>query len=592
MSAISPKNNLPESPRLKDPDHRRPVAWRGLTIQLFVIIILPLATLLLIIAFGSISLHQKAMREMVGEHDERAVRAASSAIQSEIQHRMSAIQGLAARAVSSRPEDLNQVIANSAYLQQDFDGGLAFFSQDGRLLASQGDPTFWQYLASGKEPALANLLPQEAGSAAASTVFSHPVTGKPMLVVAAAAQQEGLVAVGALSPETLIQATLANSFPSDGQVSAYVVDSKGNLLFQNGTLPANQKPPDLPGAAQALQGNSGTIELQNGSYVVAYSPVSPVQWAIVSQEPWEKVAPSTLRTTQIAPLVLVPALLIAIFALWFIARQVVHPIQDLEAKAEKLALGDFKAIEDPVNGIEEIRHLQAELVEMAHKVQAAQRNLHSYIGAITKGQEEERRRMARDLHDDTLQTLIALKQRVQLAQMASQDEPSARALAELESLAEQTIDNLRRLTRALRPIYLEDLGLAAALEMLAQETGQTLQILVNFQRSGSERRLSPEAELALYRMAQEALSNVARHAQASSATLHISFSPQDVTLRVSDNGKGFTIPKSPSEFAFAGHFGLLGLHERADLIGAALQIQSAPGKGTQVTVRLPDASQQ
>jgi len=88
-------------------------------------------------------------------------------------------------------------------------------------------------------------------------------------------------------------------------------------------------------------------------------------------------------------------------------------------------------------------------------------------------------------------------------------------------------------------------------------------------------------------MAQEALSNVARHAQALHALLTISFTPIDITLTVSDDGHGFTVPESPAEFAPSGHFGLLGLHERSELIGAHLDIQSSPGQGTRVVVQLP-----
>jgi two-component system, NarL family, sensor histidine kinase UhpB len=139
----------------------------------------------------------------------------------------------------------------------------------------------------------------------------------------------------------------------------------------------------------------------------------------------------------------------------------------------------------------------------------------------------------------------------------------------------------------LRPIYLEDLGLVTALEMLARETGQATNTSVEFQRQGTERRLPPSVELALYRMAQEALNNVARHAQATHAHLSIAFTPQDVTLQVSDDGKGFEVPKSPAEFAPGGHFGLLGLHERAELIGADLDIRSSPVQGTWIKIRLP-----
>jgi signal transduction histidine kinase len=150
----------------------------------------------------------------------------------------------------------------------------------------------------------------------------------------------------------------------------------------------------------------------------------------------------------------------------------------------------------------------------------------------------------------------------------------------------RTLDEVRQLIRALRPIYLEELGLVPALEMLARETGQGMGISIEFQRLGTERRLDATIELALYRMAQEALSNIARHARATRASLIISFSPTEVGLQVTDNGAGFKLPENPSEYAMHGHYGLLGLHERAELINAAMEIHTAPGEGTRVNVTL------
>lgn len=565
------------------------LSWRGLTIQLFVIIILPLTVLLLLITFGSLSEHQKAMRDLVGERDERAVRTASNAIESEINHRIAAIRGLVLSVNSLAPTNIPEVISTSDYLLNFFDYGIAFFKKDGSLLASQGDARLWDYLAAGKEPAFTDLLGQD--KTPVSGVFSNPADSKPMILMAAAAPQGDLVAIGALSTEMLIHSTLADSFPAEGNATVFVIDPSNKVLYQSGLLGMKGVPRDHPGVAEAFSGQSGATYVKEGrdEHVVAYSPIAPVGWAIISEESWELVANPTLRTTQTAPLVMVPALLIAVVALWFGARQIVRPIQHLEARANKLAWGDFKAIEEPVGGIAEIRHLQTELVGMAHKLQTAQQNLHNYIGAITKGQEEERRRMARDLHDDTIQSLIALKQRLQLLQMSPSNVTPAGAIEELENLTEQTIENLRRLTRALRPIYLEDLGLVAALEMLRRETMQSSNLPINFQSAGTERRLAPEVELALYRIAQEALNNIVHHAQASEAFLSITFGSQSVTLEITDNGKGFEVPKSPSEFAPSGHFGLLGLHERTELIGAQLEIQSRPGLGSRVTVYLPTA---
>jgi two-component system sensor histidine kinase UhpB len=311
-----------------------------------------------------------------------------------------------------------------------------------------------------------------------------------------------------------------------------------------------------------------------------------VNWALVVEEPWEMVASPLLSYTQMAPLVLVPVLLLTLFALWFGVRQIVQPLQALEEQADALAWGNYQAVEKPVGGIAEIRRLQKSLMQMSQKVRAAQQSLHGYIGAITAGQEEERRRLARELHDDTIQSLIALKQRVQLAQMNQSNGSTAQSFSELEDLTEKTIDNLRRVTRALRPIYLEDLGLLAALEMLTREATQITGTEVEFMASGSEQRLSPKVELALYRIAQEALNNVAHHAQASRASVLLTFNTEDVLLEVLDNGMGFDVPRSPAEFAPSGHYGLLGLFERAELIGADLRIESAIGQGTRIIVRL------
>jgi signal transduction histidine kinase len=273
--------------------------------------------------------------------------------------------------------------------------------------------------------------------------------------------------------------------------------------------------------------------------------------------------------------------------LWFGARRIVQPIQQLENKAAALGWGNFEAIEEPVGGIAEIRKLQAELIHLAQKVKSAQKGLRGYIGAITMGQEEERRRLARELHDDTLQSLIALNQRIQLARLSLNGREGVEMLDEIQGLTEETIQNLRRFTRALRPIYLEDLGLVAALEMLTHEIEQASDLAVGFEKSGPQRRLETTQELALYRVAQEALSNVIRHAQARRAKVDLQFSDQAVVLEVTDDGRGFEVPDSPAEFAPSGHFGLLGMQERAELIGAKLEIKSAPGAGTRIRVELP-----
>jgi signal transduction histidine kinase len=295
-----------------------------------------------------------------------------------------------------------------------------------------------------------------------------------------------------------------------------------------------------------------------------------------------------MRYSQATPLVLVPGLLLALGLVWFGLQRIVRPLQRLEAQARELGWGNFSVIEKPVGGIDEIQHLQDTLRLMVKSIQAAQAGMHNYIGAITQAQEDERTRLARELHDQTTQSLIALNHQQQMLKPHFRDNSEATAmLAELRSMIEAIIEDLRRIVRAMRPIYLEELGLATALKMLVKDLNLGEQVAVRFEQQGTPRRLSPETELALYRVTQEALTNAWHHSEASSITLSIAFEESHVTISVSDNGKGFAAPERATDLSVTGHFGILGMYERAALIGAHLQIHSGHNKGTTVTIRVP-----
>jgi len=560
---------------------------RGLIMQLFAFIVLPLTLLLLIIAFTSVFRHQQDMRSLVGERDERAVQAAAAALGAELHHRESSISNLVALAELSKQSD---IITATDDIASDFDGGIAYLTPDGHVLASMGDFELWDAALQSKIS-----VPAKSGTDDAPPIFSKPIldpqSKRLFVVVSDYSPLRNMIVAGAFSPEAVAKQVLSTSYPANKLATIYLLDSSRQLLFASATNSGQTMASNHPEVAEALRGESGTryVRVGESEHVIAYSPVAPTGWVLITEESWRAVASPSLEMTQMAPLVLVPAFLLALIALWFGAKQIVQPLQRLESKAAALAWGDFNAIGEPVGGISEVRHLQMELAEMARKVRAAQEGLHDYIGAITAAQEEERMRLARELHDDTIQAVIALKQRVQLANKSVKTESAHQALKQLEDLAEETVQNLRRLTRALRPIYLEDLGLVTALGMLANETSQINPLQVDFQVLGNERRLSREVELALYRIAQEALNNVVHHAKADQAILQISFN-KEITLEVTDNGSGFTVPQSPTEFAPKGHFGLLGMRERADLIGARLDVQSEAGKGTKLSVRLDVSS--
>ncbi len=562
--------------------------WRGFPLQLLVFVILPLTVLLVGIAFGSLGLHQRAMRTLVGERDERATRAAATAITEQLNHRAATVHSLALQAAATG--DPEHTLDDAGSFLPDFEGGISFYDPEGVLLDSTNAADTWVGREVSRRLASSNLIYDPRNEALFTPTFTDPDSGEDLVLVASATP-DGLVAIGAFSPANVARRALADVFAASERASAFLVDSEGLMLYQLGAeTHAGMEPSAYPGVEEALRGESGTtyISIAGDEHVIAFSPISPVNWALVFEEPWRAVADPLLRTTELAPLVLVPILVIALVGLWFGVRQIVQPLQSLEQKATELAWGDFEAIEEPVGGISEIQRLQTELIHMAQKVKAAQQNLRGYLGAVTAGQEEERRRLARELHDDTIQSLIAINQQGQLAQMALDGHPALGQLEEMQGMTAQMIADLRRLTRDLRPIYLEDLGLVPALDMLARDTSTSLNIPVVFKATGSDRRLRAEVELALYRMAQEALSNVARHAHAASAEVALDFGADTITLAISDDGCGFDVPESPAEMAPEGHYGLLGLHERAELIDGRLTIQSKPDQGTLVTVSLPD----
>jgi signal transduction histidine kinase len=216
--------------------------------------------------------------------------------------------------------------------------------------------------------------------------------------------------------------------------------------------------------------------------------------------------------------------------------------------------------------------------------------MRDYLAAMTRGQEAERARLARELHDGPVQDLIALRQRAEMAQRLvgrGEAEQAEALLEELRSAELTTLEELRRLIGALRPSYLEDLGFVPALEMLVRQVAERTAAQVQLETVCTDQRLAPEVELAAYRIAQEALNNALQHARAENITVRVRCDSVGVTLSVGDDGVGFELPPRPDLLTQAGHFGLLGMRERATLLGGSFRIHTAPGEGTRATVRLP-----
>ncbi|MCQ3933072.1 MAG: hypothetical protein DPW16_21695 [Chloroflexi bacterium] len=542
---------------------------RGLHIQLLFVFVVPTAIILMVVTVGSAILHQEAMQELVGQRDARATQAAADNLAERLHQREVLLSLLATDAGNG------QDLPNPQTTAELFDYGLFIETADN--LSKKLPSGEWDWRTVGGD------MPTFIGH------FEHQV-----LVVFSASLSDQQYLYGIASLESLGIHEILDSLVLHEDARAYLLDEDGHILFDSehmitGNLASKSALAIVRNPkAGYQQGHSILQSHDREDMIIGYSPIPRLQWSLVVEEPWHAVTTSQLQVTHSVVLVFVLITLLGLLVFVFSLFGVIRPLQRLKVKAGQLVKGDFSAIAGPVGGIQEIEDLQTALVEMARAVQQAQSRLHGYIGAITTAQEDERTRLARDLHDDTVQTLISLNQQVQMAQRNLERDPLAASarLTEVRQISQQAIEDIRRMIHGLRPSYLAELGLASALEMLAEQENS---VVVTFQMQGNEQRLSDKIELALYRITQEALSNIRKHSQASQATIQLTFLLEEVRLSIQDNGCGFDLP-SLQTLPVSGHYGLVGIRERTQLIGANLQIQSQKEQGTKIYIQVPLAT--
>ena len=218
-----------------------------------------------------------------------------------------------------------------------------------------------------------------------------------------------------------------------------------------------------------------------------------------------------------------------------------------------------------------------------------QAGLKAYAAYVLRAQEEERKRIAHELHDDAVQALILLCRK--LDHLESAPEPDAeilaRGLRDARTHTEQVVGRLRDYSRALRPPILEDLGLVTSIRRLVMDVTADREIDGNLRVIGKETRLPADFELSVYRIAQEALRNVSRHAKAGHVDVELRFGQESLTLVISDDGAGFTLPPDLHSLVLNDHLGVAGMRERAEVLGGRLQIGAGPEAGTRVEMVIP-----
>lgn len=219
-----------------------------------------------------------------------------------------------------------------------------------------------------------------------------------------------------------------------------------------------------------------------------------------------------------------------------------------------------------------------------------QENLRAYTNKVIEAQEEERKRIARDLHDETAQALLSLGMEIDSLIRTKEGQLPQDVVNYLEELRGRTNDifqGVRYMSQALRPPVLEELGLSEAIRWLARDTDDQYGINIHCDIQGTPRGLTPEIELTLFRIAQEALTNIGKHALATKSIVQLDFNSEKVRLTISDNGRGFELPEGTDNLALSDKMGLIGMQERAWLIDGTLTLSSVLGEGTTVTLEIP-----
>jgi len=238
-----------------------------------------------------------------------------------------------------------------------------------------------------------------------------------------------------------------------------------------------------------------------------------------------------------------------------------------------------------VNG--EFKYYLANWVDLTER-KRLKANMEFYLAEVTRAQEAERKRVAREIHDESIQSLATLALGIDAIAKEKERLPKdiMRSLKGLRVEADSILDGLRRFSHELRPGVLDQVGLVPALEILTEELNRENRVKTSLEVAGSERRLTPETELALFRIAQEALRNVKKHSTATKTALRLKFTRSKIKLTVSDNGTGFELPGMLSDFATEGKLGLIGLQERTRLLNGKLLVRSGLGRGTTVVVEV------
>lgn len=345
--------------------------------------------------------------------------------------------------------------------------------------------------------------------------------------------------------------------------------------------------------------------------ILAFAPLEMAPWGVSIMQPEKEVfapAAKLRQTFFILGIIFMGAMLITAIG---ISRSIVKPVQNLISATDWIAKGDlskpvlfqssdelgvlsrsFEAMRTKLSeSLENIRRYNLELerrvFERTQQIRYSQQRAESLLKKAISSQEEERKRIARELHDETLQDLSAILMKIEMCRL-SPGQVSLNKIEEINTIILKTLDGIRSIIQNLRPSILDDLGLEAAIRWLLDNQLKEKEINYFFNIAGAtEKRFDHRIEIILFRIMQEAITNIAKHTTAKNVFVILKADKDVVNVDIEDDGEGFDVSSVLKHTEDGRGLGLLGMKERASLLDGRLEICSSPGSGTRITLRVP-----
>lgn len=282
---------------------------------------------------------------------------------------------------------------------------------------------------------------------------------------------------------------------------------------------------------------------------------------------------------------------------YYILRRALHPIDALQQMVERIDRGDtavrasLTEIDDPQfqRFAQALNTMLARLAAHTRMIETSRAQLRRLSGLVLSAQEDERKRIARELHDDTSGSLARVLLNIEMCEeLVPMEWNEVRAkISSTRSLCEQTLENVHKMIFNLRPTLLDDLGLASAMHWYAKNNLEPVGVQVQFETASNFGRLSPTVETAMFRIAQEAITNIVRHANAHHVRIQLACDGSKLGLIVQDDGNGFD-PSAILHNSDGQHrWGLFGIQERVAVLNGSFQVESRVGEGATLRVEIP-----